>query len=86
MKATIDQRGSLRLVDAGDGCDDGNRFCHLIVKGYRFHLLGLDVDLPAGDLAGEAGILAALSNGEGELILGHGDDGAFVFLVDLKSF
>ncbi|EAT08299.1 hypothetical protein SKA58_13223 [Sphingomonas sp. SKA58] len=44
--------------------------------------LGHDVDGLAGQLAGEADILAAATNGKRELIVGNDDLDAFFFLID----
>ena len=37
---------------------------------------GLDVDLIAGELGGQAGVLALLADGQGELVVGHDDPAA----------
>ena len=44
--------------------------------------LGLDVDVPAGQARGEAGVLALLADGEGQLVVGHDDAGVGLLLVD----
>src|SRR3546814_4651066 len=44
--------------------------------------LGHDVDLAAGQLAGETDILAAAADGEAELVVGNDDFDAAVILVD----
>ena len=44
--------------------------------------LGLDVDVPAGQARGEAGVLALLADGQRQLVVGHHDGGVVVVLVD----
>ena len=44
--------------------------------------LGLDVDGPAGEAAGEAGVLALLADGQAELVVGDDDHGGAGVLVD----
>ena len=53
--------------DGGDGLGD------LIVETHDLHRFTFDVYLPTGDPAREAGILAALADGERKLILNHQD-------------
>ena len=44
--------------------------------------LGQDVDVPAGQLAGETDVLAAAANGQRQLLVGHDNLHAAGFLVD----
>ena len=48
----------------------------------RLLLLGQDVDVPAGELRGEADVLAAPADGERELLVGHHDVDALLVLVE----
>src|SRR5215216_2393627 len=47
------------------------RLDRLALGGALHHRLGLDVDTPAGELGGEAGVLALLADRQGELLIGH---------------
>ena len=58
--AGMDQGISLFAGDAWDGCQLRYRFGHFFVKSFGDHLLGLNIDLPAGQAGGQAGVLAAL--------------------------
>ena len=53
-----------------------------------FLRLGQDVDVPAGQLRGEAHVLAAAADGERQLLVGNDDFDAVGFLVehDLGDF
>ncbi len=42
-----------------------------LLAALRLLLLGEDVDVPAGELRGEADVLAAAADGERELLVGH---------------
>ena len=50
--------------------------------------LGQDVDVPAGELRGEAHVLAAAADGQRQLVVGHHDFDALGILVehDLGDF
>ena len=61
------------LVDAGQGGQRGDGVGHLVVEGQRLDLFAIDIDLPAEQPRGEAGVLAALADGQRKLILGDGD-------------
>src|SRR5690606_26708145 len=45
-------------------------------------VVGADVDLVAGQPGGEAGVLALLADGEGQLVVGDDDLGGLGLLVD----
>ena len=59
-----------------------------LLAALRLFLLGEDVDVPAGELRGEAHVLAAAADGERELLVGHHDLDALGVLVehDLGDF
>ena len=46
------------------------------------HGLVLDVDVHAGEAGGQAGVLALLANGQGQLVVGHDDGRVVVVVVD----
>ena len=48
----------------------------------RFLGLGQDVDVPAGELRGEAHVLAAAADGERQLVVGHHHLDALGILVE----
>ena len=78
-------------------CDDGGVLFGGLFDGYgggqllllalflcRFNLAeALDIQLPAGELGGEADVLALASDGEGELAIGDDGAGSLVDLVEV---
>ena len=64
----------------GDG-----RFLELIYLFFVDFTFGRfdDIDAPAGEFGGEAGIMAVFADGERELSLGNGDDSGMVGFAQL---
>ena len=84
MKTTVHQLAGEGFVDAGQGGESGDGVGHLIVEAHGLHFLGVDVDLPTGQLRCQPSILPALADSEGKLVFSHGDGDAFVSFVDLN--
>ena len=64
MESALDERLREGIVDAGQGGHRGHGDGDLVVEGNHLDLVGLDVDVPADELLGEACVLAALADGE----------------------
>ena len=45
----------------------------LLLEGFRGGAVFLDVDFPTGEAGGETGVLTALADGKGEILLVDGD-------------
>ena len=63
-QAGVDERISLFAGDTFDGSKLIHRIGHLFFKSLADDDFGLDVHLPTGEFGGEAGVLAALADGE----------------------
>ncbi len=61
--------------------NSGGALGELALAALALLALGHDVDLPAGQLAGEADVLAAAADGQRQLLVGHHHFDALVLLV-----
>ena len=77
-----DQQLRQRLVDVELGLEQRRALDELALALLAGVGLGQDVDLRAGQLAGEADVLAAAADREAELVVGNDDLDAALFLVD----
>ena len=85
QKARVHEGVGLLLLDAGDGGQGVNGISHLLFKPDPNFLLGIDVDLPSGEQAGEAGVLAAPTDGQRELVGINQNVNPFSVLLNLQS-
>ncbi len=84
MEAALDERLREGIVDAGQGGHRRHGGGDLVVEGNYLDLIGLDVDVPADELLGEARVLAALADGERKLVFVYENRDAFVGLIDFE--
>ena len=70
------------LVDVEGGDEELRTLLELLLAALRLLLLGEDVDVPAGELGGEAHVLATTADGERELFVGHHHLDALGILVE----
>ena len=73
QKAGMDQNVGLLGGQARDRRQILHRLGDLLLKAQRDHRFRLDVNLPAGQLGSQPGVLAALADGQGKLVLRHRD-------------
>src|SRR5208282_3496218 len=82
IKAFRSQQLSDHLVDVERVDEHARAVFEFRLAPFGFLLLGQDVDVPAGELRGEADVLAAAANGKRELLVGHYHLDALAFFVE----
>ena len=86
METALDERLSEGIVNTGKGGHRGHSAGDLVIKGNDLNLIGFDIDVPADELLGEARVLAALADGERELVFVYKNLDTFVGLIDFEVF